>query len=85
MINDYQHKRIPSTTNPTTPQRGTRQVTYAEAVEYHLRRAGASTRLADQLVTYNMQFLKTAAIDRRPAADIANTIYTAHTQRINRK
>jgi hypothetical protein len=85
MINDYQHKRTPSTPNPTSPQRASHRATYAEAVEYHLRRAGASSRLADQLVTYNMQFLKTAAIDRRPAADIANTIYTAHVNRINHK
>ena len=85
MINEYQHKRTPSTPNPTTPQRASRPTPYREAVEYHLRRAGASSRLADQLVTYNMQFLKTAAQDRRPAADIANTIYTAHMNRINHK
>jgi hypothetical protein len=80
MINEYQHKRIPSA-NPTTPARCSRPTPYAEAVEYHLRRAGASSRLADQLVTYNMQFLKTAAVDRRPAADVANTIYSAHINR----
>ena len=84
MINEYQHKRIPSA-NPTTPARCSRPTPYAEAVEYHLRKAGASSRLASQLLTLNMQFLKTAAIDRRPAAVIANTIYSAHTNRINHK
>ena len=84
MINDYQHKRLYNTI-PSGPQRASHQPTYGEAVEYHLRRAGASSRLAEQLVTYNMQFLKTAAIDRRPAAEVANNIYTAHQNRINHK
>jgi hypothetical protein len=84
MINEYQHKRTPSTPNPTTPQRTGHQPSYAEAVEYHLRRAGASSRLAEQLITASMSFLKTAALDRRPAADIAKTIYSAHTNRLNR-
>lgn len=84
MINDYQHKRLWSTT-PTAPQRVSAQPSYGEAVEYHLRRAGASSRLAAQLVNSNMSYLRNAAVDRRPAADVARILYSSHQNFINHK
>jgi len=57
---------------------------YKEAIEVNLRKLGAGASLATSLVNTQTDFIQRALERKRPAADLAKTIWDNHMSRFNR-
>lgn len=57
---------------------------YKDKIEVSLRKLGAGAALASSLVNTQMGFVERAFENKRPAADLAKTIWNNHIERFNR-
>ena len=57
---------------------------YKEAIEVNLRKLGAGAALATSLVNTQSGFIERALERKRPAADLAKTLWDNHMARFNR-